>query len=313
MMSIEMMYKMFTHVFRVLIVCLLFCAAGCSSDNSHSISQEKPAESAAPQDQSPKLKEDADLSSDIVVGKWYPAGIIEDSEIKLFDEDQIDSNDRIVLLADGTFLYQNGEKRNLGPWAPIEVPGYDHTYLLSRKADSENSFMAFLPKADHNSLVLFEVGDNVEETQVLYVRENEDSQYIEKEQTAAVSTSSSSKTQSNHDSGSTSSGSSSRSCDGESYSAGSDWAKYDKNHDGCINDAEFQNGMNDAIEKRTSGSSSYSNKTDRTGLCQFKENGIYVCNKKAMSGYSFCKEHWDMMYEGYESFKNTYDQVTGNH
>jgi hypothetical protein len=103
-----------------------------------------------------------------------------------------------------------------------------------------------------------------------------------------------------------------KACDGESYGAGSDWAKYDINNDGCINDIEFQNGMNDAIEKRTGGSSYSSDKTDRTGLCEFKQNGVYVCNKKAMNGYSFCQEHWDMMYAGYEAFKDTYDQVTGN-
>ncbi len=312
-MSSDMICKMCNRVFGMIFTAVLFLyTAGCSSNESAAISQEKPAETVELLDQSPKLKEDADLSSDIVIGKWYPKGIIEDSEIKLIEEDQIGPNDRIVLLADGTFLYQNGENRNLGAWAPIEVRGYDHTYLLSRKADGENSLMAFLPKADHNSLVLFEVGDDAEEMQVLYVRESEDSQYIEKEQTA-ISSSSSGKTQSDKYTGKATSGSSKQSCAGESYSAGSDWARYDKNHDGCISDIEFQNGMSDAIEKQSGSSSFSSNKTDRTGLCQFKQDGIYVCDKKAMSGYSFCKEHWDMMYEGYESFKNTYDQVTGGH
>ena len=90
-------------------------------------------------------------------------------------------------------------------------------------------------------------------------------------------------------------------CDGEPYGAGSDWAKYDKNGDGCINDSEFQAGMGDAIDNRVSGTSSGSSTSDRTGLCEFKENGKYVCNKKAMSGYSFCKEHWELLNNAYNS------------
>ena len=96
-----------------------------------------------------------------------------------------------------------------------------------------------------------------------------------------------------------------KSCDGEPYGAGSDWAKYDKNGDGCINDSEFQAGMGDAIENKVNGTSSGPSNTDRTGLCEFKENGKYVCNKKAMSGYSYCKEHWDLLY-------STYNNLVGN-
>ncbi|MBR2676449.1 MAG: hypothetical protein IKE28_06030 [Solobacterium sp.] len=92
-----------------------------------------------------------------------------------------------------------------------------------------------------------------------------------------------------------------KACDGEPYGAGSDWAKYDKNKDGCINDSEFQAGMGDAIDERLNGTSSRTSTSDRTGLCEFKSNGKYVCNKKAMSGYSFCKEHWDMLYDTYKS------------
>ncbi len=94
-------------------------------------------------------------------------------------------------------------------------------------------------------------------------------------------------------------------CDGEPYSIGSDWVKYDKNGDGCINDAEFQAGMGDAAENRLNGSSSGSSTSNRNGLCEFKENGRYVCNKKAMSGMSYCQEHWDLL-------KSTYDNLTGN-
>lgn len=45
-----------------------------------------------------------------------------------------------------------------------------------------------------------------------------------------------------------SSSNSSKGCDGEKYGDGSDWAKYDKNKDGCISDAEFQTGIMDTIE-----------------------------------------------------------------
>ena len=94
-------------------------------------------------------------------------------------------------------------------------------------------------------------------------------------------------------------------CDGEPYGAGSDWAKYDKNGDGCINDAEFQAGMGDAAENRLNGSTSGSSTSNRNGLCEFMENGRYVCNKKAMSGMSYCQEHWDLL-------KSTYDNLTGH-
>ncbi len=96
-----------------------------------------------------------------------------------------------------------------------------------------------------------------------------------------------------------------KACDGEPYGAGSDWAKYDKNGDGCINDSEFQAGMGDAIENKVNGTSSGSDTSDRTGLCEFKENGKYICNKKAMSGYSFCKEHWELL-------NNAYNSLVGN-
>ncbi len=96
-----------------------------------------------------------------------------------------------------------------------------------------------------------------------------------------------------------------KSCDGEPYGAGSDWAKYDENGDGCINDSEFQAGMGDAIDDKVNGSYSESNTSDRTGLCEFKSNGKYVCNKKAMDGYSYCQEHWDLLY-------GTYNSLVGN-
>ncbi|MDO4194209.1 MAG: hypothetical protein Q4D24_12965 [Erysipelotrichaceae bacterium] len=98
-----------------------------------------------------------------------------------------------------------------------------------------------------------------------------------------------------------SSPSSKENCDGEPYGAGSDWAKYDKNGDGCINDSEFQNGMNDAIEDRLNNSTSDSSTSNRIGLCEFKENGRYVCNKKATSGMSYCQEHWKLLYDTYKS------------
>ena len=44
------------------------------------------------------------------------------------------------------------------------------------------------------------------------------------------------------------------SCDGEPYGTGSDWAKYDDNKDGCINDAEFQIGMGAYIEEQANSS-----------------------------------------------------------
>ena len=309
----------YNRIFRAVLITGLLFSAGCSSGTAAAAPEAESTpvpETEVPeaQDTSPKLKEDADISTDIALGKWHPKAIIKGSEVIPLESDQVDPNDRIVLLADGTFLYQSGETRNLGPWAPIEVPGYDHTYLLSRKADGENSFMAFLPKADHNSLILFEVGENVGEQQILYAREGEESLYVEEDKTTVTGGSSSDPSESGKTGGSYEQPavSAKKACDGESYGAGSDWAKYDSNNDGCINDIEFQNGMNDAIEKRTGGSSYSSDKTDRTGLCEFKQNGVYVCNKKAMSGYSFCQEHWDMMYAGYEAFKDTYDQVTGN-
>ena len=96
-----------------------------------------------------------------------------------------------------------------------------------------------------------------------------------------------------------------KSCDGEPCGAGSDWAKYDENGDGCINDSEFQAGMGDAIDDKVNGSYSGSSTSDRTGLCEFKSNGKYVCNKKAMDGYSYCQEHWDLLY-------GTYNSLVGN-
>lgn len=48
------------------------------------------------------------------------------------------------------------------------------------------------------------------------------------------------------------------------------------------------------------GSSSSSSSSSRSGLCQYKSGGQYVCNKKATNG-SYCKEHYDYLNDAYNS------------
>ena len=53
--------------------------------------------------------------------------------------------------------------------------------------------------------------------------------------------------------------------------------------------------------KSNSSSSNSSSSSNRSGLCQYKSGGEYVCNKKATNG-SYCKEHYDYLYDAYKSF-----------
>ena len=46
---------------------------------------------------------------------------------------------------------------------------------------------------------------------------------------------------------------------------------------------------------RSDSSDSYSHSySSRDGLCEYKVNGRYVCNKKATHGY-FCQEHYEYL------------------
>lgn len=49
-----------------------------------------------------------------------------------------------------------------------------------------------------------------------------------------------------------------------------------------------------------SSSSSSSSSSSRSGLCQYKSGGQYVCNKKATNG-NYCKEHYDYLNDAYNS------------
>ena len=65
------------------------------------------------------------------------------------------------------------------------------------------------------------------------------------------------------------------------------------------------------ISSHLSGSSNKGNSSsNRSGLCQFKSGGQYICNKKATNG-SYCKEHYDYLNDAYNSLKDAYNSEYG--